>query len=571
MDRSEFLQSMFAKKSSVKAATKIKPSIALQEEDDPFTGGINVYTGSWTDNEVIHLLKRLTYGAPVEEVNYFKTLSFSQAVDILLNTVNTSANLGEPIKTYNPVTTTTPSTDGDWSVPVGRTWVNTPTSSGSVNASRRQSLKAWWFINLINQPRSIEEKMILFWSSHFAIEFDTIGIGTINYKYLQTLRQHCLGNFKAFTKAITLDPAMLLYLNGYLNTKTAPDENYARELQELFTLGKGPESLYTEDDVKAAARVLTGYDVDKPTVTSYFKPTKHDTNPKQFSSFYNNAVINRPLAEAESELDDLLNIIFDINEVSKYICRKLYRFFVYDDITADTELTIITPLAATFKNNNYEIKPVLAQLFKSAHFFDVLQNGAMIKSPLDYVVGLIRECKIKFPPKSNPTLLYKHVGYFSAGILPALNQDLGDPPNVSGFAAYYQSPLFDRIWVDADTFGKRQNLIAQLTGTGYSSAGFKLLIEPVDIAKRMPNPEDPNLLIQDLNKYFLPRTLSQSLRDNIKVDILLTGQTSDYYWSDAWIDYISNPADLNNYSVVNTRLKNLVIYFLSKLEEYHLM
>jgi uncharacterized protein (DUF1800 family) len=562
MDRNEFLKSMFA------PATINKKKLVV---DDPFTGTISEYTGSWTDNEAIHLLKRLTFGAPIEEVNYFKTLTYSQAVDTLLNTVNTAANIGQPIKTYTVSSLTTASTDADWSVPLGRSWANTATSSGSVNASRRQTLKAWWLNNIITQPRSIEEKMILFWSTHFAIEFDTVSVATLNYKYVQTLRQYCLGNFKAFTKAITLDPAMLIYLNGYLNTKTAPDENYARELQELFTMGKGPQSLYTEDDVKAAAKVLTGYDVDKSTATSLFKETKHDTNPKQFSAFYSNTIINRPLAEAALEIDDLMNMIFNVNEVSMYICRRLYRFFVYDDITADTELNIITPLAATFKNNNYEIKPVLNQLFKSAHFFDVLQYGATIKSPVDYIAGLVRECKITFPPKSNPILLYKHVGYLTSNILPTLNQDIGDPPNVSGFAAYYQTPLFDRVWVDTDTFTKRQALIAQLISNGYSNGGFKLLIDAVAIAKRMPNPADPNELILDINKYFLRRTLSQTLRDTIKVEILLTGQASDYYWSDAWFEYINNPSDLNNYSVVSTRLKNLISYFISKLEEYHLM
>ena len=571
MDRNNFLKTVFTPLATYNNVVTKKMVTIKDVITDPFTGTISPYTGSWTENEIIHLLKRLTFGAPIEEVQYFKTLIYTQAIDELLTTRNTDANLGAPLKTYTVSNLTTPTTDADWSVPLGRTWANSPTSSGSVNSARRQTLKAWWLNNMINQPRSIEEKMILFWSTHFAIEFDTVNTATLNYKYLQTLRQYCLGNFKAFTKAITLDPAMLIYLNGYLNTKTAPDENYARELQELFTMGKGPQSLYTEDDVKAAAKVLTGYDVDKSTATSFFKENKHDTNPKQFSAAYNNTIINRPIADATLELDDLLDMIFNVNEVSKYICRRLYRFFVYDDITAETELNIITPLAATFKNNNYEIQPVLAQLFKSAHFFDVLQYGATIKSQVDYIVGMARECKINFPPKSNPILLYKHVGYLSNNILPTLNQDIGDPPNVSGFAAYYQTPLFDKIWVDSDTFTKRQALVAQLLGTGYSNAGFKLLIDAVAIAKRMPNPANPDDLVLDINTYFLRRTLSQTLRDNIKAEILLTGQASDYYWSDAWFDYINNPADLNNYSVVNTRLKNLIGYFISKLEEYHLM
>lgn len=573
MDRNNFFQSIFSSVSVKNEKSNIALNL-LQErvvEDLPFTGGINAYTGSWTDNEVIHLLKRLTFGAPVEEVNYFSSRTFQQAVDELINTTNTATNIGVPIKTYNSTLASTPANDPDWAVPVGRTWVNTPTDSGGINFNRRLSVKAWWLNAMINQPRSIEEKMILFWSTHFAIEFDTVNIGTFAYQYLQTLREHSLGNLKAFTKAITLNPAMLLYLNGNLNTKTAPDENYGRELQELFTLGKGPESLYTEDDVKAAAKVLTGYQVNKATVTSFMTPNRHDTNPKQFSSFYNNTIINRPIAEAELELDDLLDMIFTKEEVSKYICRRLYRFFVYDDITIDTEANIIVPLANTLRANNYEIKPVLLQLFKSEHFFDVLQHGAMIKSPVDFTVGLIRECKVAFPPASNPQLLYRHIGYTAAVFLPTIGQDLGDPPNVSGFPAYYQVPLFDKIWINTDTFSRRQGLIATLISTGYSNGGFKLQINVVDLARRMSDPTDPNQLVLDFNKYLLRRTLSQSLRDSIKTDILLTGQASDHYWTDAWFAYIDKPADANNLSVVNSRLKNLTLYFLSKLEEYHLM
>jgi len=571
MDRINFLQTIFTaantKKEKVVTASNLQQKSV--EEATPIAGSINPYTGAWTDNEVIHLLKRLTFGAPVEEVNYFVNLSFDQAVDELIN--KKATNIGLPLKTYTTNLTSTPASDPDWAVPLARTWVNTPTDSGGINFNRRLSVKAWWLNTMINQPGSIEEKMILFWSTHFAVEFDTVSIGTFAFQYLQTLRQHCVGNLKAFTKAITLNPAMLVYLNGNLNSRTAPDENYARELQELFTLGKGPESLYTEDDVKAAARVLTGYQVNKATVTSFLTPNRHDTNPKQFSSFYNNTVINRPIAEAELEVDDLLEMIFAKEEVAKYICRRLYRFFVYHDITTATETNVILPLAATLIANNYELKPVLLQLFKSEHFFDVLQFGAFIKSPLDFIVGLIRECKIAFPPISNPQLLYRHIGYIAGVFMPTVGQDIGDPPNVSGFPAYYQTPLFDKIWINTDTFSRRQGMITTLVNTGYSNGGYKLQINAVSLARRMSNPTDPNQLVLDFNKFLLRRTLSQSLRDSIKTDILLTGQEGDHYWTDAWAAFINNPADANSLSVVNSRLKNLTLYFLSKLEEYHLM
>jgi hypothetical protein len=557
------------KKQQAQKLTTPKP-VDAPTDQQVFNSGVAPYTGTWTDNEIIHLLKRLTFGAPIEDVTYLRTFTYAQAVDELVNTV--SGPIPEPIKAYTPDIVSTLANDPDWAIGIGRTWVNTPTNSGSVNFWRRDSLKAWWMNNLINQPRSIEEKMMLFWSTHFAIEFDIVDNGRYCYSYLKLLRQYATGNFKAFTKAMTLNPAMLIYLNGYLNTKTAPDENYGRELQELFTMGKGPGSQYIEADVKAAAQVLTGYQVNSTTATSFFTSSRHDITPKTFSAFYNNTVINRPLAiDGPLELDDLLTMIFSKDELSKYICRRLYVFFVYQEITPDIETNVIEPLALTFRNSNFELKPVLAQLFKSEHFFDVLQYGAMIKSGVDFTVGLVRECKIKLPSRTNPQLNHKHLSYLASSFLPSIEQSLGDPPNVSGFPAYYQTPLWDKTWINTDTFTKRQSLINTLVNSGYSNGGYKTFIDVVDLARRMSNPADPNILIQDFNRFFLRRTLSQTLRDQIKTDLLLTGQTSDYYWTDAWNLYINSPSNLNNFTVVNNRLKTLAMYFLSKLEEYQLM
>ncbi len=572
MDRGEFLRSIVAPVSKKQAQKIVPPKTDSTTPTDQhvFNSGVAPYTGAWTDNEIIHLLKRLTFGAPIEDVTYFRGFTYAQAVDELLNTV--SGPIPDPVKTYTPDIVSTLANDPDWAVAVGRTWVNTSTNSGSVNFWRRESLKSWWLNNLINQPRSIEEKMMIFWSTHFAIEFDVTDNARYCYSYLKLIRQYATGNFKAFTKAMSLNPAMLIYLNGYVNTKTAPDENYARELQELFCMGKGPGSQYTEDDVKAAARVLTGYQVNSTTVTSFFTSSRHDTNPKTFSAFYGNTVINRPLAtDGPLELDDLMNMIFSKDEVSKYLCRRLYDYFVYQEITPDVEANVIEPLALTFRNNNYDLKPVLAQLFKSEHFFDVLQHGAMIKSGIDFTVSLVRECKIKMPPRSNPLLNHKHLNYFASSFLPSIEQSLGDPPNVSGYPAYYQSPLWDKTWINTDTFTKRQSIINTLVNSGYSNGGFRMFIDVVDLAKRMSNPADPNMLIQDFNTFFLRRTLSQALRDQMKTDMLLTGQAQDYYWTDAWNLYINSPSNLNNYTVVNNRLKPLVMYFLSKLEEYQLM
>ena len=244
MDRRSFLN---AGQQSVEQTSS--PSIMRS-----MASGLQPYNGAWTKSEVIHLLKRTMFGASQKDITYFLSKGAAAAVDELLNPV--APMPAPPLKNYT--NTTTPATDADFSVAAGQTWVDTYTADGTVQSNRRTSFRSWWMGVMLNQDRSIREKMTLFWHNHFATEANDIGTARYVYKHHKLLRDNCLGNVKTLVRAMSIDPAMLTYLNGQLNTRTAPDENYARELQELFTLGKENDPNYTEDDVKTAARVLTG-------------------------------------------------------------------------------------------------------------------------------------------------------------------------------------------------------------------------------------------------------------------------------------------------------------------------
>ncbi|MDQ3682349.1 MAG: DUF1800 domain-containing protein [Bacteroidota bacterium] len=524
--------------------------------------GINPYTGAWTINEVQHLLKRTMYGSTKADIDYFKTKSVSQAVDELLNP--TAPLPSPPVNDYTSATVTDPA------VPAGQTWVNNPTNDGTLNSLRRASFKKWWAGVMINQDRSIREKMILFWANHFSTESVDIGNAHYVYKHHALFRQKALGNFKQLIKDVTIDEGMLRYLNGYLNTNTAPDENYARELQELFTLGKGPAVQYTEDDVKKAAKVLTGWRINGTTYASYFDASRHDTASKQFSSFYNNTIVNGQTGAAgANETDVLINMIFAKEEVSKYICRKLYRWFVYYTIDATTETNVIEPLATIFRNNNYEIKPVLSALLKSEHFFDVLNQGCQIKSPVDQVISTLREFKVVFPNNTNEYLDAYGMWNYIRNWLTSMSQDIGDPPSVAGWPSYYQEPQFYEIWINSDTLPKRNRYTDTMITTGYSRNSKKIVIDAVAFTKTLANPGDPNLLIDDALNILYRVPLSQSAKQTIKQQILLSNQTQDYYWSNAWNAYIANPADQSNFTIVNNRLKSLYQYLMN-LAEYQL-
>ncbi len=552
MDRRDFLTARRRRKDSVSAP-------AFRTES-----GIGPYTGAWTEQEIIHLLKRTMFGAKKADVDYFKTRTLNQAVDELLNP--TAPSPAPPVKEYATATTaTTP----DGNIAQGTTWINDINGDGTVQSQRRASYKKWWTGVMINQDRSIREKLIMFWVDHFGNE--SLDVGVANWIYTQhtLIRQYVLGNFKNLVRDITTDVSMLRYLNGYLNQASAPDENYGRELMELFTIGKGPDSHYTESDVKEAAKVLTGWQVNGTTWLPVFNPARHSTVNKTFSSFFNNTVITGRTGSTAGalELNDLLNMIFAQPEVAKFIVRKIYRWFVYYSIDAATEVNVISPLADIFRTNNYEIRPVLSALFKSEHFFDVLNRGCMIKTPADQVVGALREMNTVFPPLSDWDTNYGFWNTFYTWIV-NMGQNPHDPPNVSGMPAFYQEPSFHEVWINADSLPKRNQYTDTMINSGYVRNGQRVQFNCVAFAQTLPNPGNPNDLIDDALKIFFRNELSALSKDQIKTQILLTGQQWDYYWTNAWTAWLSSPTTAN-YNTINTRLKTLFQY-LFNLSEYQL-
>ncbi|MGN7720344.1 DUF1800 domain-containing protein [Chitinophaga sp. 22620] len=546
MDRRDFLTLAPSRKKTVKVNVSRTFS------------GLSPYTGAWGRAQVVHLLKRCMFGATPADVKHFEAMTLDQAVDALLQAnANTPA---PPVNNYG--------TDSTGVAP-GATWVNAPDGDEDLNNDRRASYKAWWTGVMLNQERTMHEKLVLFWHNHFATETQTIGDARFMYKHNVMLRNNALGNFKTLTKAVTLDPGMLVYLNGYLNEKTAADENYARELLELFTCGKGPDSRYQEEDVRAAAHVLTGYKVDKVNITSYFDPTKHDITNKQFSSWFSNKVITGKTGEmGTTELDDMLAIIFQQHEVAKFICRKFYQFFIYYEIDQNAEENVITPLADIFRSANYEIKPLLSALLRSEHFYDPLNMSCLIKSPVDFTVGLCREFGVQFAPAANYAQAYPQWRALQNAAAQQ-QQNIGDPPGVSGWDAYYLAPQFHELWINTDTLPKRTSMADRLITTGYSSGGATLQIDPLIFTDQLPDPSDPVALINDALSILYRMGISDAMKTYLKNNILLKGQEQDYYWTTAWNAYKAAPGDAMARGLVVSMLKDLY-HSIMNLSEYHL-
>jgi uncharacterized protein (DUF1800 family) len=553
------------------------PGTAASKKDTPFikdnlssppVDGLLEYTGTWDSPQVIHLLKRALFGARIQDVQYFRGRTMQQAVDELLQP---AAGLSSfPLNNYSVGGYTDPSGVALW-----QTWINSGISLADkeLNEKRIESFKTWWLGQALNPSRSIHEKMVVFWHNHFATD-TSINTEQIKarfwYDHYLTLRQHALGNFKSMVKAVTLDRAMLFFLNGESNINTSPNENYARELQELYTAGKGPNSKYTEDDVKAAALVLTGHTVNPSTFNYFFDAGKHDASNKEFSAFYGNHVITGYSGAAgASEVDALMDMIFLQEEVSKHICRKIYRHFIYYKIDNDIEQTIIIPLAQIFRSNNFDIQPVLSTLFKSRHFYDMVYSSAcIIKSPLDFVIDLCNEFSVVMPAAGDSEATYS-VWECIQNEAAEMQQELGAIPEVAGWYAYYQAPAFHELWVNTATYTRRTIFTDRMIADGIMNNNQTIVIDPLAFAAQFANPGDPNILINDSLEILLRYPLSQSGREFIKRSLLLSGQLQDYYWTNAWDAYRANPADMMAREVVLARLRSLYKYIMN-LPEYHL-
>jgi len=522
--------------------------------------GLEPYTGDWDTPHVVHLLKRTLFGATVQDVNHFKGLSMSAAVDELLQP--TAAPAAKPLNHYGA----DPTGVAQWS-----TWVGTGLTyqDQGMNLNRVRSMQAWWIGQLLGCGRSIHEKMTLFWHNHFAPNaLPNLGIpAELWYNQYLTLRKYALGNFPQLMKAITLDPAMLIMLNGSSNTKTSPNENFGRELQELYTIGKGSGSFYVQGDVATAAQVLTGHTLDL-NYNYLFQPGDHDDTNKKFSVFYNNTIVTGYSGAAGAgELDTMLSMLFATQESAKFLCRKLYNFFLYYKIDDTIEANVITPLADVLRQSGYNMTTTLSVLFKSQHFYDLINSGAcIIKSPLDMLIGLCREFQVAIPADAR--------GQYDAWTMLAdnasdLQQEILAIPLVAGWGAYHQAPQYHELWINSVTYSQRNFITDLLIGTGNMRNGTSLRIDAVAFANLLPAPQDPNRLVSDALDILLRPPLSDSSITLLKQSILLGGGTTDMYWTNAWLNYLAAPSDMAAYAAVESRLRSLFKYFMD-LPEYHL-
>ena len=524
--------------------------------------GLAPYVGPWSCDLAAHLLRRTTYGPTYEQIKQVDHLGLEATLDLLFRELPMP---DPPVNYYYD----------DPYVAIGKTWINAPYSKRKLEKvvdSRYRSLKAWTMSLILEEGISIREKLTLFWHNHFAI--GNLKEPKYLYRYISTLRSNAWGNFRDLVKKITIDPAMLRFLNGYQNTATAPNENYGRELLELFTIGKGPSAgpgdytTFTEDDVIQVARILTGWQDTVFQATSrrnklgskYIKEL-HDQGKKELSYRFNNACVTNG---EDQEYVQLIELIFQQPEVARFICRKLYRWFVHYSIDDQIEARIIEPMAHLLMDHDFEIKPVLLALLRSEHFFDSQIIGSMIKNPLDFYMSVAKTTHISFPEEF--TLRYRVLNPVY-NLMKIMQMDYYNPPDVAGWKAYYQEPLFYRTWINTANLPVRAEIADRLALVSQNLFGFYIQIDVLNFIATLDNPLDPNQVIEEITSILLPIPLPRSERDALK-DVLLSG-LPDFAWTTEYKAHLAKPEDEERAKAIERKLRFLLKKIIS-LPEFNL-
>ena len=359
-----------------------------------------------------HLLNRAGFGATDVEVREYAPLDRLQAVERLLRDTRREAAIAPPAFVDEPF------------LPYYKL---RQMSAQDRVAARRElflqglELRAWWLREMLLTPSPLTERMTLFWHGHFATSQQKVRASQLMYRQNVLLRREALGNFATLLHAVAKDPAMLVYLDNAGSRRQAPNENFAREVMELFTLGEGR---YAEQDVKEAARAFTGWSLDRDSGEYTFRRLWHDGGEMTVLG-----------TTGRLDGDEVIDILLARPETARFVAAKLWREF----ISPRPDVAQTQRLAAVFRDSRYEVKPLLRAILLSDDFWSMENRASLIKSPVDLIVGTLRTFELH-PLDLRPAVL----------AVAALGQNLFSPPNVRGW------PGGD-AWINSSTLlGRKQ-------------------------------------------------------------------------------------------------------------------
>jgi len=560
------------------------------------------YSGEFNSKQKIHLLNRSLVGFANRHYSEVSNLNLDEIIDKLFE----SDNIGEPINNYYHQLTKEEYFNRyqNEDVNPGEPFINRPYNrNGELSEwNRKKAIRSFLNKSFYDQKTSIHWKLFLFLHNLLPTEsfFNDVG-HKATYQYIKLLFDHCFLSYKKLVYEITLDTTMLSYLNLGQSKKEAPDENYAREVQELFTVGKRPFSKFSEGDVREIARALVGWFPDYVGYSeegfkkdALFSPENHDRGDKQFSSFYNNAkILGKSGEDGKKELEEVIDILFTPIENSLYIARRLYQYFVHPQVSLEVEEKIIKPLAKIYRESNYSLTEPLKVLLKSEHFYDNIYINSIIKSPLDHSISLLKEINffdgILFGTSDDGNVkysIYEFDNYFFSNdrfdkriwnyelefyFQQTLNLKLGmyplSPPSVSGWPAYYQEPMFDLFWINPNTISERIKL------SNYFIDGFRLApqyayiqINMVKYFQTFTNPLEIDDFIDELCMRFLGNGVNTEIKVRIKGK-LINGIDENHWREETELIINLNPNQKINDLEVIEKYDSLKNRFFNALKE----
>lgn len=387
----------------------------------------------WNKRTAAHLLNRAGFGGNPRQVEKLHAMGRRQAVKHLLEAPDESEKFPEPewmdpgaIEERRREFMQTRRMQRDDSLTKEEREKARRDAQRAQRLAQREMIQeslGQWLERMRASQAQAREKMTLFWHGHFATSAQKVKSPLLMHQQNALFRRKALGNFKELTHAICEDPAMMLYLDTDKNSKGKPNENFARELLELFTLGEG--SGYTETDIKEAARAFTGYQLNRFEGKPGFNERKHDRGTKEFLG-----------KKGRFKPNDIVDIVFETPRCAEFMVIKLWEFFVYED----PEHEIVQPLAAKFLESGYELKPLLQTIFLSEAFNSPKAVRTQIKSPVQFLVQIARELELPRIPERIATNAMQQLG-----------QVLYNPPNVAGWEG-------GRSWINTNTLLTRYNV-----------------------------------------------------------------------------------------------------------------
>ncbi len=373
---------------------------------------------TWNAAMARHLLNRAGFGGPSERLAKLATMTPEQAVSHFVDFEQ------HPDKLVAPDFLVAPKNPDEMKREMAAlTPEERRKKSNEYQQQEReaiQNLKAWWIERMHKTNRPLQEKLTLFWHGHFATSAQKVKSSYHTHSLNDTFRKLSAGNFKQLTIEVGQSPSMLRYLDNNKSTKKQPNENWARELMELFTLGQGQ---YSEEDIKESARAFTGWSSDQEKFVYRFEA--HDNGEKVFMG-------------RRGALDgwEVIDTIFEQPAAASFIAKKMWSYFAYDD----PEPEIVEALAQTLRTNNYELRPMLREMFSAQAFYSEKSLSRQVKSPTQFVVQLAFDMRYDDPPYGA-----------MARATQSLGQDLFYPPNVKGWDG-------NLAWVNANAMLVRYNL-----------------------------------------------------------------------------------------------------------------